>query len=159
MSQKLPPGTRVVSIIRPAVSGTIDSRQFPMKLGMKGKETWQHYVKWDDGGYGIVSQSDLKAINPQIITGYHGCSCHPFESWEECEKAHKRKFKPGQRVKVRHTGEMGSVIEKADDDPYWWKILVDPGTKQSDIRVAHSANLILGMAPHQLSLFKVNNVP
>jgi hypothetical protein len=36
-----------------------------------------------------------------FITGYHGCKCHPFPSWDEAENAHRQKFKPNEKVKFR----------------------------------------------------------
>jgi hypothetical protein len=45
------------------------------------------------------------------ITGYYGCSCHPFNSWKECEMAHKRKFRIGDIVKHRCNGVQGEITQ------------------------------------------------
>lgn len=97
--------------------------------------------------------------NPPYITGLHGCNCHPFESWEECDRANKQRFKPEQRVTERCTGKKGTIIEMADGDFRWYRVLMDPGLHQHHICVHHCSMLILDKTPHQLSMFKVNSVP
>lgn len=81
-------------------------------------------------------------IRPKpTITGYFGCSCHPFLSWEECDKMHKQKFTPGQKVKNRCTGRIGVINKKCDDDgPYWYEIKYGPIPK--DLQIEHAAKLI-----------------
>jgi hypothetical protein len=34
------------------------------------------------------------------ITGLYGCSCHPFDNWEDCKRAENQKFKVGEAVKA-----------------------------------------------------------
>lgn len=55
-----------------------------------------------------------------FITGYYGCKCHPFLTWEECEKAHRQRFKVGDVVKNRCNGRIGSVTEVKGQ--YWYGV-------------------------------------
>lgn len=68
------------------------------------------------------------------ITGYYGCSCHPFESWEECAREHKKKLNIGDRVKSRHTGKEGYITEIIDREQNFYMASV--------IGFEHAASLI-----------------
>lgn len=74
-----------------------------------------------------------------VIIGLHGCYCHPFESWEECEKYHKQKFSVGEPVKNRHTNATGTIHEVYKEKGY---VTVKYGKNKSDIHQEHVAMLI-----------------
>lgn len=75
---------------------------------------------------------------PTII-GLHGCYCHPYESWEECEAAHKQKLPVGTPVKNRHSGLAGTVHTQEDSQGF---NTVRYGDRPCDIHLEHVANLI-----------------
>lgn len=75
------------------------------------------------------------------ITGIYGCSCHPFSSWKESDKAHKQRFSEGTRVQHRCTGETGVIYNEADKQGFC-TFLVDPGTTPGHQHLAHVAELI-----------------
>jgi hypothetical protein len=79
------------------------------------------------------------SLNKPFITGYYGCSCHPFNSWEECSKFHKQKFGFGEWVKHRCNGREGQIKSPTDEKGF---VIVDFGGLQSDHHLEHSANLI-----------------
>lgn len=85
----------------------------------------------------------------RYITGYYGCSCHPFASWEECTRAHKQKLKVGQVVQHRCLRTIGVVHQDTDGQGF---CLVKYGPEPCDIHQEHVALL----APHgiQSTLFK-----
>lgn len=73
-----------------------------------------------------------------MITGLRGCSCHPFASWDECEKYHNQKFKLGDRVKNRHLGTIGTIYEICTDKGY---VIVKYGELPRDRHLEHVALL------------------
>lgn len=73
------------------------------------------------------------------ITGYHGCNCHPFKTWEECDKYHKQKVEVEQRVRRRCNGKEGAVHRIHPERGY---VSVKYGNDPSDIHLEHVANLI-----------------
>lgn len=75
------------------------------------------------------------------ITGLNGCSCHPFNNWEECEKAHKQSFNEGDPVRQRHTG-MECVIHATSPDGHNDFVIVKYGDLESDKVQEHVAMLI-----------------
>ena len=83
------------------------------------------------------------------IMGNYGCSCHPFLSWPDCQKAHKQKLKTGLVVRNRCLGTIGVVHEDTDAQGF---CLVKYGDLPRDIHSEHVAQL----APHsiQLAFFK-----
>lgn len=82
--------------------------------------------------------STLQTEEPLFITGYYGCSCHPFKDWDECELFHKRKFTSNEWVKHRCTGKRGVIARKTDKQGF---CLVKYGPVPSDIHQQHSAQL------------------
>lgn len=74
-----------------------------------------------------------------MITGLNGCSCHSFDSWEECNKAHKQKFEIGAPVQNRHTLRKGTIREKVDGQGY---TSVKYGKYPRDCEQEHVAMLI-----------------
>jgi hypothetical protein len=72
------------------------------------------------------------------ITGYYGCSCHPFSSWEECDFYHKQKLNVGDKVLNRHTSESGEVDEIHSKG----FVNVKYGERPCDIHQEHVAKLI-----------------
>ena len=74
-----------------------------------------------------------------MIKGLNGCSCHPFTSWEECNKAHRQKFKVGDSVKNRCTGSVGTIYNEVDHQGY---VSVKYGKFPRDIHGEHVAQLI-----------------
>ncbi len=83
------------------------------------------------------------------ITGYYGCSCHPFNSWAECDKYHKQKFNVGDKVHNRHSNTDGEVIEKTNSKGF---CIVKYGPFRRDEHLEHVASL--EKIEPQLSLFK-----
>ena len=73
-----------------------------------------------------------------MITGLYGCPCHPFPSWEQCELFHKRKFKPGDKIKQRHTGKDGIISEQHECKGFY---IVKYGERKSDLSLEHAAML------------------
>ena len=74
-----------------------------------------------------------------MIKGLNGCSCHPFISWEECNKAHRQKFKVGESVKNRCTGNTGTIYNEVDSQGY---VAVKYGKYPREIHDEHVAQLI-----------------
>lgn len=54
------------------------------------------------------------------ITGYYGCKCHPFKSWDECNKLHRQRFKIGDLVMNRCNGKIGAITEINKEHPYFY---------------------------------------
>lgn len=75
----------------------------------------------------------------RYITGYYGCSCHPFASWKDCDQAHRQKLKVGQVVEGRCHGRVGIVDQDTCRQGF---CLVKYGPLQSDIHQEHVANLV-----------------
>ena len=73
-----------------------------------------------------------------FITGLYGCSCHPFSSWSECDKAHKQKLPITTKVTNRHTLRTGNVCEIHDGH----FVSVKYGKNKSDQVLEHVAQLI-----------------
>jgi len=71
-------------------------------------------------------------------TGYYGCNCHPFDSWAECDAAHKQVFSIGDFVQTRCKKKQGIVIEPTDNKGF---CLVRFGPRESDIEQENSAAL------------------
>jgi hypothetical protein len=69
-----------------------------------------------------------------FITGLHGCRCHPFNSWKECEAAEKQRFKPDDKVRHRCTGKEGVIADHPYDIPGYYLA--------SNIGVCHAQELI-----------------
>lgn len=80
------------------------------------------------------------------ITGLYCCNCHPFNSWEECEKAVKQQFEIGCKVQQRHTGKKGEIYAKKEKKGYY---LVKYGDKKSDIELEHAAMLVPVICQHE----------
>jgi len=74
-----------------------------------------------------------------MITGLNGCSCHSFSSWDECNKAHRQKFKVGDPVKNRCDGRQGTINKIVDSQGY---TSVKYGKFPRDIELEHVAQLI-----------------
>jgi hypothetical protein len=74
------------------------------------------------------------------ITGYYGCSCHPFETWEECEKEHKKHVPNNTIVINRCFGWKGVVIEQHEQKGF---IIVKYGKHRSDEHLEHVAQVNL----------------
>ncbi len=95
--------------------------------------------------------------NEPIIKGYYGCYCHPFESWEECEKFHKQKISNGTKVKNRHSGKIGIVIRQETQRGF---VIVKYGPNPCDEHLEHVSELIKhqeqinSLGQLQLQLFK-----
>lgn len=53
-------------------------------------------------------------MQSEIITGLFGCNCHPFKSWEECDREHQKQLTAGQKVRHRCNGWEGRVHQKSD---------------------------------------------
>lgn len=73
-----------------------------------------------------------------IITGYNGCTCHPFLSWKESEEMHKQKFEIGTPVRHRCYGRKGYIHEKLEEYFY----IVKYGVIPRENCLVHSALLI-----------------
>ena len=73
------------------------------------------------------------------ITGYYGCDCHPFATWEECKAAYKQKFEVGQKVRHRHKEKEGIIDTVLPDKGF---VIVKYGKLQSDRILAHVQQLI-----------------
>ncbi len=83
-----------------------------------------------------------------MITGLYGCSCHPFNSWKECDKEHSKQLRIGDKVTNRHSNKVGVIHEILKDNGF---VTVKYGEYQRDIELEHVAQLIL--TSNQLSLF------
>lgn len=82
--------------------------------------------------------------------GLHGCSCHPFNDWKDCDYHHKKKVVIGDKVENRHTQEKGIVHEiYFDKNPKGKKVngfvVVNYGNgrKKSDYHLEHIAMLLI----------------
>jgi len=72
--------------------------------------------------------------------GLHGCSCHPFENWDECNMMHKQTFAIGEKVKQRHTGKEGEIFEIYTGVEKGY-VIVKYGKLPHDRVLEHVANL------------------
>ena len=79
-------------------------------------------------------------MNKTIITGYYGCSCHPYSSWEECEKLHKQRVAIGQSVQQRHT-ECFGIVHLLHEEKDW--CMVKYGDLPRDLHLENVANLLI----------------
>lgn len=61
-----------------------------------GKETYPRYL-------------DMEMYSK--FKGLYSCNCHLFDSYEELRQANLQKFVPGQKVKHRCSGKIGTVVE------------------------------------------------
>lgn len=73
-----------------------------------------------------------------MITGLYGCSCHPFSSWSECDKAHNQKFKIGDPVENTCLGTHGTINEIKREKGF---VIVKYGNRPCDLHLEHVANL------------------
>lgn len=83
-----------------------------------------------------------KIAEESYITGYHGCSCHPFKTWEESKFFHKQKLKVGDRVKNRHTGKIGYIAEVDNAEGNYYIVKFGTRGVSSDYELEHGAILI-----------------
>jgi hypothetical protein len=93
-----------------------------------------------------LSEAEIQLINDSIKPiGLHGCSCHPFENWEECKRMHNQVFQLGDKVKQRHTGMTGIIfrIYTAQCEKGYVVVKYNDGKFPSDQTLEHVANLIL----------------
>ena len=74
-----------------------------------------------------------------FITGLHGCSCHPFKTWEDCKSAHNQKLPVGQKVLHRCKNRVGRVHKIHDQKGF---VTVQYGPKPVDLVLEHVANLV-----------------
>lgn len=71
------------------------------------------------------------------ITGYYGCKCHPFASWDDLKKFEKQKLTKDDKVIHRCNGKKGIILGEVKGF-----VTVKFGNKKSDIELDHVANLI-----------------
>ncbi len=107
-------------------------------------------IKWLD----VEAEQPAKKAAPKStkptppITGFNGCSCHPFASWEESDKAHNQKFQIGDQVINRCNKKVGFIHGAANHEGNY--VTVNYGKKPSDIELQHVAQL----EPIQLATIK-----
>src|SRR5438105_550626 len=80
----------------------------------KLREELEHIKHQRDGYHGqlVKLQKQIESMTQtqkMSITGLHGCNCHPFKTWAECDSAHKQKLKRGDVVKNRCNGKKGVI--------------------------------------------------
>lgn len=81
---------------------------------------------------------NINSERKRFITGYYGCSCHPFDNWEDLKKAEKQKFNIGDRVSNRCVSKgMGIVVEKLEKS--WYR--VQYGYEKSGLNTEHVTQL------------------
>lgn len=71
------------------------------------------------------------------ITGYHGCKCHPFNNWDECIAAEKKKFEPGE-VATHRCHNIPVNITKGEGGNYYYS---------DNFGLVHAQELIKGFVP------------
>lgn len=76
-----------------------------------------------------------------LITGYYGCSCHPYETEKECWQEHKKKLRRGDVVYHRH-GERIGIVDKKEGSGVSNFYIVQFGNQPRDYQLQHAANLI-----------------
>lgn len=108
------------------------------------QEELEHVKHQRDGYHGQLIKlkkqlKDMNQVNSIAITGQHGCNCHPFKTWAECDSAHRQKLKRGDIVKNRCNGRKG-IIEKVEPNLYY---KVKYGRGRSTYVLDHSAQLEL----------------
>ncbi|ULT44104.1 hypothetical protein KRR40_12505 [Niabella defluvii] len=74
------------------------------------------------------------------ITGYYGCTCHPFKSWTELDKAFRKKFRIGDKVRNRCSGLEGEVYKILPDRGFY---VVKYGPLPRDQHLEHAQELEL----------------
>lgn len=85
-----------------------------------------------------TQQPDELRDGKPYITGYYGCKCHPFRNWQQCDKAHRRKFKDGQPVRNRCTGLEGHILHYEGTPGFY---IVKYGPLARDQHLEHAAEL------------------
>lgn len=73
------------------------------------------------------------------ITGYYGCSCHPFHSWKESDAAHKYPFRVGDAVKHRCFDKTG-VVDSVEGQGFFIVKWGNSGLAR-DFELEHAATL------------------
>ncbi len=76
----------------------------------------------------------------RYIKGLNGCSCHPFESWKECNQFHNQKFSIGDAVKNRCNGKKGIIHELARQEGNYVVVKYGPLPKNNELE--HAAMLM-----------------
>ena len=73
------------------------------------------------------------------ITGYYGCSCHPYSSWAECRKMHNQRVTIGEQVQQRHTKMLGVVFSLYEEKDW---CIIKYGDLPRDHHLENVASLI-----------------
>ena len=104
--------------------------------------------KWFDGGWHYILSKIGSPVPEVKLTGYifgiAGCYCHPFNNWEDCDKAHNQRFKVGDPVYNRHTEKTGVIDgwEATKNEQTAENVYVKYGELASDIELEHVARLV-----------------
>lgn len=77
-----------------------------------------------------------------FITGYYGCSCHPYESWADLKHHEQKKVKQGQKVMCRCTKREGVVYSVKDKGINGWCI-VKYGPLPKNHELEHTSTLFI----------------
>lgn len=76
-----------------------------------------------------------------FITGYHGCKCHPFKSWDELKSFTNKKLTEGLKFKNRCNGNIG-IITKINKTGHI-DVTYEPGNLPMHNQSIHKTNIIL----------------
>lgn len=76
------------------------------------------------------------------IQGLYGCSCHPFESWEEHKKYDTQKIEFGAKYRIRHTGKECIARNADKDHKHFIHVFVEPYDCPRCEQFEHKQNLI-----------------
>lgn len=76
------------------------------------------------------------------ITGLYGCSCHPFDSWEDLKNYNDQKIEIGAKYRIRHSGKECIAKEFNKDQKYYIHIFVEPYDCPRCNQIEHKQNLI-----------------
>jgi hypothetical protein len=77
-----------------------------------------------------------------LVTGLWGCTCHPFEDWQDHDKYSKQKIELGKKYKNRHSGEIGIAEGIDPEQKYYIYLFMEPYDCPRSHQMAHKSNLI-----------------
>ena len=77
-----------------------------------------------------------------LVTGLYGCTCHPFQNWEEHDSFHKQKIDLECQYMIRHSGLKCVTKGFLEDNPSYVKIFVEPFDCPRCQQIEHKSNLI-----------------
>jgi hypothetical protein len=81
----------------------------------------ENYRTVDENGKVLTDKSrNTPEAEPVKPYGLYGCSCHPFENWDECKAAHAKRYNNGDAIRQRCTGLTGTIKNPEKGGNYYY---------------------------------------